>query len=100
MENNNLQHTGVLGMKWGKRKAKATNSTNSKKPVKNISPYAKERQRQKKYLAQKHSIDLGRRVANNYLSNRQYTLDGKPITANAAASIIQTLLMKNYASNS
>ena len=68
MNQNELTHIGVLGMKWGKRKA---SSTNSKKPVKNVSPYEKERQRQKKYLAQKRSIDVGRKIANKYLSNHQ-----------------------------
>jgi len=110
-----LSHYGVLGMKWGVRRSKAhlsratgsskksSNNGNKKNVKKNkakeqkkgdfSSVYREERKRQKRQINSKRAVTVGRIFANNFLKNRQATLDGKPIRVPLGAEAVAKWLI-------
>lgn len=111
-----LYHYGVKGMKWGVRKAclmskngrisKLKSNAHSqfndqrstaKKDHTVMDAYKAERKRQRKYLATKRAVQVGRSIANQYLQSRNATLDGKPLRVNSTAmAVVNSILDYKY----
>lgn len=111
-----LYHYGVKGMKWGVRKARLMSKNgrisklkskahsqfnNQQSPAKKdhtvMDAYKAERKRQRKYLATKRAVQVGRSIANQYLQSRNATLDGKPLRVNSTAmAVVNSILDYKY----
>lgn len=111
-----LYHYGVKGMKWGVRKARLMSGngrtpksklnahsqfkdrrSTAKKDHTVIDAYKAERKRQRKYLATKRAVYVGRSIVNQYLQSRSATLDGKPLRVNSTAvAVVNSILDYKY----
>lgn len=109
-----LYHHGVKGIKWGVRKKHSTSdnvsgksskkpsmsSASSKKSSKKskatkefVSEYRQERHRQQRHIAAKRSVKLGADFVNGYLSANNYTVNGKPLRINNDVKAITNYLL-------
>ena len=102
MNNEELKHYGILGMKWGRRKARSTGTSTKRKRTRSMSADAKEAKRiSKKKIYEMSNEELRklndrRNLERNYRSlNPSVVKKGVAIVAATAATMGSIVAVRN-----